>query len=180
MGKKKGNEKQASENNLKLSGERMIEIHAEAYYRALKRLEQERDKKEEKQKRKWNENVFLLLNILFCPWKISKSFKINKQIYDNILVVVVSEMLIIFGTLTWLLGSIKAACGIIGMVKGSFSNAIMNFSIGACSWILGSMFILAGSEFEKESDSNKIYAYSACILALVSCVVSIIALLVNR
>ena len=42
---------------------------------------------------------------------------------------------------------------------------------------LGSIFILAGGEFEKETDNNKIYAYSASIIALVSCIVSIIALL---
>lgn len=40
-----------------------------------------------------------------------------------------------------------------------------------------SIFILAGGAFEKETDSNKIYAYSASIIALVSCIVSILALL---
>ncbi len=39
------------------------------------------------------------------------------------------------------------------------------------------VILLAGGEFEKETDSNKIYAYSASIIALVSCIVSIIALL---
>ena len=43
--------------------------------------------------------------------------------------------------------------------------------------LLGSIFILAGGEFEKETDSNKIYSYSASIIALVSCIVSIIALM---
>lgn len=51
---------------------------------------------------------------------------------------------------------------------GSFSLVILLF---------GSIFILAAGVFEKETDSNKIYAYSASVIALVSCIVSIVALL---
>lgn len=48
---------------------------------------------------------------------------------------------------------------------------------GILSLTLGSIFILAGSAFSKEIDSNKIYAYSASVIALISCMISIIALL---
>lgn len=42
---------------------------------------------------------------------------------------------------------------------------------------LGSIFILAGKTFEKEVESNKIYAYSASIFALVSCIIAVITMI---
>lgn len=61
-----------------ISQEKMIEIQAEAYYRALKRIEAEKTKddeqKHEKKKYKWYENILFVVNVLFWPWKIN-----NKQ-----------------------------------------------------------------------------------------------------
>ena len=37
--------------------------------------------------------------------------------------------------------------------------------------------IISGRAFNEEQDSMKIYAYSASIIALVSCIVSIVALI---
>lgn len=53
------------------------------------------------------------------------------------------------------------------------------FFIGIFLFFFGGIFIIAGDGFSKERDSNKIYAYSAGILALISCVVSIISLVQN-
>lgn len=39
------------------------------------------------------------------------------------------------------------------------------------------LFILAGKTFGEETESNRIYAYSACVLAMVSCILSLVALL---
>ena len=36
-------------------------------------------------------------------------------------------------------------------------------------------FFVCGKEFEKEKDSNRIYAYSSCIIALVGCIISVVA-----
>lgn len=44
-------------------------------------------------------------------------------------------------------------------------------------FIMGSLMVLSGRAFREEQDSMKIYAYSASIIALISCVVSIVALL---
>ena len=77
-------------NKCMLSQEQMIEIQEEAYYRALKRIEQEHvlnkelKGKREKKKFKRSERVLLVLNALFFPWKINKSFFIDNQIYDSI------------------------------------------------------------------------------------------------
>lgn len=74
----------------------------------------------------------------------------------------------------WLIGLV--GFGALVIYRGT--NDILNtIAISFFLLALGSMFILAGGEFEKEIDSNKIYAYSASIIALVSCIVSIFALL---
>ena len=165
-----------------LSQEQMIEMHAEAYYRALKRIEDEKAKddqqKPEKRKYKWYEEVLLYLNIFLWPWKINKRFSINNRIYDSIPVLFVSGVLRFVGGLMWLIGLVGFGFQIYSLVMRRVTNDFLG--IIAISFVLlamGSMFILAGGEFEKETDSNKIYAYSASIIALVSCIVSIIALM---
>ena len=78
----------------------------------------------------------------------------------------------------WLIGLVGFGFQIYSLVMRRVTNDFLG--IIAISFVLmamGSMFILAGGEFEKETDSNKIYAYSASIIALVSCIVSIIALM---
>ncbi len=165
-----------------MSQEQMIEIQAEAYYRALKRIEDEKAKadeqKSEKRKYKWYEEVLFCLNIFLWPWKISKRFTINNRIYDSVPVMFVSGILQLVGGLMWLVGMVSLGAEVYNLIIRKVTNGF--FVTSAVSIVLlslGSIFILAGGEFEKETDSNKIYAYSASIIALVSCIVSIIALL---
>ena len=71
-----------------ISREQIVEIYTEAYYRALKRIEKEKivnEIKEEKRMYKWYEKILLMLNVIICPWKLSKRFSINNQICDNVL-----------------------------------------------------------------------------------------------
>lgn len=164
-----------------ISENRMIEIQAEAFYRALKRIENERlDNKEqvsEPKKDKWYVRLFML-NAIFFPWKIHKRFKTNKEIYDSPLIVVISLVLQIIGTLIWLLGFFMIGFAVYQFIKDKIIiNLIIIFLVGIGLFGLGSLFVLAASEFSKETDSNKIYAYSASVLALISCVISMIALL---
>lgn len=64
-----------NESNI-MSQEQMIEMHAEAYYRALKRIDDEKSKddqqKSEKRKYKWYEEILFCLNIFLWPWKLTK------------------------------------------------------------------------------------------------------------
>lgn len=53
---------------------------------------------------------------------------------------------------------------------------IEDVSKGLILLFLGSAFILSGKAFEKETDSTKIYAYSASIYALISCIAAIITI----
>ena len=166
-----------NESNI-MSQEQMIEIQAEAYYRALKRIEDEKAKddqqKPEKRKYKWYEEILFGLNIFLWPWKINKRFSVSNRIYDSIPVLFVSGVLRFVGGLMWLIGLVGFGALVIRRVTNDILNTI---AVSFVMLALGSIFILAGGEFEKETDSNKIYAYSASIIALVSCIVSIIALM---
>lgn len=165
-----------------ISQEQMIEIQAEAYYRALKCIEDEKSKedeqKPERRKYKWYEEVLFCINVFFWPWKISKRFSVSNKIYDSIPVMFVSGVLRFVGGFLWLAGLVGLGAEVYSLlISKIISNYLVTCSISLVLLSLGSIFILAGGAFEKETDSNKIYAYSASIIALVSCIVSILALL---
>lgn len=159
-----------------LSQEQMIEIQTEAYYRAIKRIESEKENKynegkmNEERKYKWYENILFVLNVLICPWKIHKKFQLKDNIYDSVLVVFVSSMIQIGGELLRLLGvAIILRAFFVG-----YRDILTIIAIVMVSLTLGSAFILAGDQFGKEKDSNKIYAYSSCMLAIAGCIIAII------
>lgn len=165
-----------------ISQEQIIETQAEAYYRALKRIEDEKSKedeqKPERRKYKWYEEVLFCINVFFWPWKISKRFSVSNKIYDSIPVMFVSGVLRFVGGFLWLAGLVGLGAEVYSLlISKIISNYLVTCSISLVLLSLGSIFILAGGAFEKETDSNKIYAYSASIIALVSCIVSILALL---
>ena len=164
-----------------ISQEKLIEMQAEAYYRALKRIKdenKENEQKSEMQKNKWYVNMVFFLNICLWPWKINKRFSVSNRIYDSIPLMFVSFILRLVGGIMWFVG-------IVGLVAVAYSLIIYRviidiIEIGPVLFVLlllGAIFIVAASVFEKETDSNKIYSYSASIIALVSCIVSIIALM---
>lgn len=161
----------------------MIKIQEEAYYRAYKRIEQEKleskefeTKQEITSKDNREQTGRFILNVLFFPWRISKKFTLNEHVYDKLLVLVVSETLYVIGGIVWLLG-----IGIILMEIYQFINgeiwyvAIIVILSGIILLAIGGIAILGGQQFSKETDSNRIYAYSASIIALISCMISIIA-----
>ena len=163
-----------------MSEEKMIEIQAEAYYRALKRIEEEKkectkEKVVEKRKYKFWEKVVYILNVIFFPWKISKNFKLNGM-YDTLLVMIISLILQIAGTLMWLGGILVVANSLFGFVP----NVELEIYMGFLPILFGSIVVISGVEFSKETDSNKIYAYSASIIAIISCIVSIAAIYVSK
>lgn len=168
-----------------MSQEQMIEIQAEAYYRALKRIEGEKAKvdeqKPEKQKYKWYENILFFLNICLWPWKMNKRFRVSTRIYDSIPVMFVSFVLRIAGGIMWFAGIVSLVTAIYNLiVYRVFGDVIGAGPFSFVILLLGAIFILAADAFEKETDSNKIYAYSASIIALVSCIVSIITFVQSR
>lgn len=164
-----------------ISQEQMIEIQAEAYYRALKRIEDEKSKEDEQKpeipKKKWHERILFFLNVCLWPWKINKRFNVSNRIYDSIPVMFVSFVLRLTGGIMWLVGMVGLVTAVYNLIVYRVFKDIVG--VGPFSLVillLGAISILAADAFEKETDSNKIYAYSASIIALVSCIVSIIAL----
>lgn len=189
--KKQGKNTISNESN-SLSQEQLIEIQAEAYYRALKRIEEEKaeakesdgieeenvDTKEpvqEKKKRTWRKTMLLVLNVLFFPWKISKRFRLKDRLYDSVVVGIVSGMVQFIGSLVWLFGIIITITCFTGGIKYWIWYELL--FVGLMSIFMGSFLVLAGDDFSKEEDSSRIYAFSSSFIALISFVVSIIALL---
>lgn len=163
------------------SEEKMTEIQAEAYYRALKKIEEENKKNEaeEERKYKWYENIFLALNVIFMPWHINKKYKVSNRIYDGVLVLFVSGIMQLIGGGMWIIGILNLGCKIIyPLIKVKFAREMLDIAgITILLLVFGSVFVLAGSAFGKETDSNKIYAYSASVLVLVGCIISLITML---
>lgn len=169
-------------NNNYLSQEKIVEIQAEAYYRALKRIEDEKIKENEqdltKKKYKWYVNILFVINVLFCPWIINKRFAIRDRVYDDVLVLFVSGLLNIIGFGLWLVGMLVIIFKIYETVTiGIVDNIFVVLCLAVLLILFGSIFMLAGKRFDKETDSNTIYAFSASIFALFSFVVGIIALM---
>lgn len=120
------------------------------------------------------------MNILIWPWKINKSFTVNNRMYDSILVLFVSMVLYFLGFVAWILGIVMLGYNIYSTCTTKLMNEnVYIISIGMITQMFGSMFILAGEEFGKETDSNKIYGFSASIIAMISCIIALVALILQ-
>lgn len=186
MAKRNNNKNKAQvikyDTNTSISKEQMIEIQAEAYYRAIKRVEDEKNvsntPKMKRNQYKWYEKIGFLLNFFFWPWHICKKYRVVDGIYDSVLVILISSIMSFIGICGWLLGVGIIVFSVYKLICEGFSvTFVWTILFGVFSILIGSFLTLSGKEFTKETDSNKIYAFSACIIALVSCVVSIISLI---
>ncbi len=129
-------------------------------------------------KEKWYIKLLFILNVLCFPWKINKRFTINNQIYDSILVLFVSLVLELVGAIIWFIGICAIGYDVVLLCQGMAGDVFVGMlGVGVLLMVFGSLFTLAGNEFSKVSDSNRIYAYSASIIALISCVVAIASLI---
>lgn len=173
------------ENNY-ISQEQMTEIYAEAYYKAIKRIEQEKleCKKEEVADQKKSRGYMLgfYLNALLFPFKISNKFFLKSRIYEDLIVMIISVALKGIGYVLWFVGIIIIACGLFQVPsKGSLISMtiyiIGMLFVGGVLIMYGSIFAIVGRDFEKEKDSNRIFAFSAFVLAFASFIVGIIAIL---
>lgn len=143
-----------------------------------KEIERSKDSKKKVNKEKWYIQFFFMLNVLCFPWKISKRFTINNQIYDGILVLFVSLVLELAGAIIWIIGICTVGYDIVLSYQGTTVDVFCGMlAVGTLLMLFGSVFFLAGKEFSKVSDSNRIYAYSASVIALISCVVTIASLI---
>lgn len=143
-----------------------------------KKLESQDEYDKQVDKEKWYIKALFMLNVIFFPWKVHKRFTINNQIYDSILVLFVSLILGLFGAILWVIGLFVIVYAVTILFKGAtISGFIGIIGMSIVVMMFGSIFTLAAHEFSKVSDSNRIYAYSASIIALISCIVAILTLL---
>lgn len=168
--------------NADISDEQLTEIYAEAYYRALKRVELEKSVELEQNSgnaKKWSlYQLLFVLNVFVWPFKINKHFKYNDRLYDGLLTLIVSTCLEIVGFFLWTFGVIGICYGVWYYCNQGMSASLIVFYIICIVLILmGSFFFLSGKTFGKETESNRIYAFSASVLALVSCILSLVAIL---
>jgi len=156
-----------------LTKEELIDIYAEAYYKALKRIENEsRSENEPEHKVKDYKKYEWVQYFLFFPWRIRKKFKLKDNIYDNMLTLIISLIMYGIGAVLQLISLV----GVIGIISG-----IGKLQVTALLWIgviviyclfFASVIIISAKQFSNEKDSNKIYAFSSIIIALISCIIS--------
>ena len=153
--------------------EKWICMQAEAYYRALKRIEAQKEIKnpESSVQLTRKEQILYIINFFFFPFKIFGKVKLKKEIYNLSIVFATSFIMELVGTAAWLGG----LCGIPYLIlKGELPFDIAIIAMGILLIFIGSMLIIGVRSFEKEEDSNKIYAFTASFLALASLCVSIV------
>ncbi len=144
----------------------------------VEKIQKSKNSNKKMDKEKWYIKLLFILNVLCFPWKINKRFTINNQIYDGILVLFVSLVLGLVGAIVWFIGICTIVHDVVLLCQGMAWDAFVGMlGIGVLLMMFGSLFTLAGDEFSKVSDSNRIYAYSASIIALISCVVTIVSLI---
>lgn len=131
--------------------------------------------------RKLHKSVFEIIVFLIAPflWKGTSISKIRKM-YDNVLVLGVGLFMMVCGLAIWGLG----ICGVIFTIKhavvaGIMLNSLALLLLSVLVISFGSLIIVAAMEFSTETNMRKIYEYSACAIALMSCIVSVIALIVT-
>ena len=156
--------------------EKWIHMQAEAYYRAMKRIEAEKDEKPVEAALKINRlyRILYVLNFLVFPFKIFGKVKLKEAAYNMPIVYVISIIMRCVGFTAWLTGLILIPHLII---TGELPFNIFIVPLIIILVFIGSMLIIGAREFEKEEDNNQIYAFSATFLALVSLCVSIVSLL---
>lgn len=82
-------------------------------------IEIQKDNSKEITRGKWWINALFMFNVLLFPWKINKKFTINNQIYDSILVLFVSLILVFSGATIWLAGMGTIVYGIVLSCQGT-------------------------------------------------------------
>lgn len=166
------------ENTLALAIVKAYQIIESEQKLAKDMSEEKKESKEKVNNERWYTKVLFMLNVLFFPWKINKRFRINSKIYDGILVIFVSVILALVGTFIWIIGLGTVINAGIMLSQGSADDTFVGMtSLGLLLMTFGSLFTLASDEFSKVSDSNRIYAYSASIIALISCILTVVSIL---
>lgn len=154
----------ATDNIQEISREAYVEMQAEAYYRALKRLDEEKAERsrEEAQsvvKKKWYVKMKEFSIIVFLPWIAEKIIKSRTGFYNSILSLGVTWVMVILGSFLWMCGIVELIKCIGGLSSGWDKVAFIPWCFIVV--LVGVIFILSGMSFSKETDNEKIRSFSA-------------------
>ena len=148
-------------------------IITSAVKNAIEQVNEEKERLHEGDEKPRIWEVFLLaLNAILFPFHIHKHFKLVDRVHDNLLAGLVSFIL-------WLTGVILWAGGVLLLIGFIIKQYWVGIPFLLVPMMFGSFVILAANSFNKERNSERIYAYSASILALLSCIAGWIALLMG-
>lgn len=158
-----------------------VEIQTEAYYRALKRIESEKNHQEQiatAEPLSKKDKVHFLLNIFFHP----KKLKIKREhLADSLLVIIVATTLDLIGYLLRLIALSLFAYSIYSFIKFPtlVTTNILYVVIAIPLKFLGGIFNASSVEIENGRDYNKLYGYSASIMSVLAVIIAVIALLIR-
>ncbi|MCI2046879.1 MAG: hypothetical protein LKJ90_04095 [Faecalibacterium sp.] len=177
MGRKRTSEKkQPMQVIYPFSKEEQIEIQAEAYYKALKRMESEKIAKEPTQKLSQWEGGWLVAKAIIWPFHVSKKFSVEKA-PDLLLSTIVITILYVIGFVLWMggIGTIAIAF----LHNAELAQRAFTFIIGLCFLLFGSEFILSAKGVDKIEESFKIESYASGMMGTLAMIVALISLCVS-
>ena len=175
--------------------EEMIEINAEAQYRAMKRLEQEKkeqalkeqmlkenSKKEQHQhndKRTKREIIKSNLQFYFCPAKAYEKYGKGINYADNFTVGVISFIWHALGRLLRISFYFTTIGTVIHLCREKWAittimPALVIFGLGFLALMFGNLCIYIGKDIEKVRDTDTILGHSSNFLAILAIVLSIV------
>lgn len=177
----------------RLEKENLIEIQAEAYYRALKQIDKENHSLEkfvainQEEQRTKKQNLLLFLKLIFIPRKLSAELK-SSSFADNFLSFLVS---IIIGTIGAGLRLCALLLPFVGILKlyidcvatsadiSMWIAALDYFAFSILLALFGSLFTITGEELSKMKDTEKLYAYTSGIMGALALIVAVISMLIR-
>lgn len=154
----------------------LIDILADVYAKASNRIKDPNSVVEKQNPArkywtqcKWYEKVLLIINLLLFPFHISKRFYTNDHIHEGLIKVLACVALQLVGGMFWLYGwgsmvyIIKRGRDFMGIIRNSYSI------------VLGVFFIMTANALAEERDTNKVYAFTACLFAVFSFIITVIS-----
>lgn len=167
-----------------ITGERFVELQAEAYYKAIKRIEDEKTKVDnvvEERKSSFWQDIKFVGNIIFLPRKAKEKYDLRNDMTNGIFSMFSSVIMWVIGCfvrLAILFVLLIDVCSVINNTM-HISYAFVDFLICIFLAIIASMFILSSEEIAKERDRDRTMSYTSNILAMISVVLAIVALVVS-
>ena len=174
-------------NNINCSAytkEELIEIQEEAYVRAMRRMELEKQQRvndEYPQFDSKKDMIGYMLNVLFCPLFIRKKYTLRKGYSEGLIRLTSAGLVGLIGLLLWLSGVIFVILSLLGVLNNTWgrNEIFIAVVLAAYCLVFASCFIAAAREIDQEKDFQKICAYSFSLMAIVAVVISLISVIMN-